>query len=344
MTISELARTVAGNITRFRILQGREKGVALMSEEKQQVFIGIDVSKKELEVALRPMGNRSVFSNNEEGIAFLVDFVRSCSPMLVVLEATGGLETGAVGALAAQGCPVVVINPTQARDFAKATGKLAKTDSIDAHVLAHFAEAVRPEVRGLKDIETQNLEALNTRRRQIVEMLTAEKNRLLMAPSWTRGDIRSHIDWLEKCLSRVNKDMNKLLKKSPVWREKDEILQSTPGVGPVLSVTLLADLPELGKLNSKQIAALVGVAPLNRDSGTFRGRRAIWGGRASVRSILYMSAMSAIRFNPIIKEFYQRLRSAGKIHKVAVTACMRKLLVILNAMIRNGHCWNAACP
>lgn len=314
-----------------------------MDEEKQQVFIGIDVSKKKLDVALRPMGTRVVFSNDEDGISSLVDFVRSFSPVLVILEATGSLETGAVGALAAKRCPVVVVNPRQVRDFAKATGKLAKTDSIDAHVLAHFAEAVRPEVRALKDAETQNLDALNTRRRQIVEMLTAEKNRLLMAPSWTRKDIKSHIDWLEKCLRKVNKEMDKLLKKSPVWREKDNILQSTPGVGPVLSITLLSDLPELGTLNGKQIAALVGVAPLNRDSGTFKGRRAIWGGRAGVRSILYMSAMSAIRFNPVIKVFYQRLRAAGKVYKVAVTACMRKLLVILNAMIRNGNCWNVAC-
>lgn len=314
-----------------------------MNEEKQQVFIGIDVSKKELDVALRPMGTRTVFSNDEDGISSLVDFVRSFSPVLVILEATGSLETGAVGALAAKRCPVVVVNPRQVRDFAKATGKLAKTDSIDAHVLAHFAEAVRPEVRALKDAETQNLDALNTRRRQIVEMLTAEKNRLLMAPSWTRKDIKSHIDWLEKCLHKVNKEMDKLLKKSPVWREKDNILQSTPGVGPVLSITLLSDLPELGTLNGKQIAALVGVAPLNRDSGTFKGRRTIWGGRAGVRSILYMSAMSAIRFNPVIKVFYERLRAAGKVHKVAVTACMRKLLVILNAMIRKGNCWNVAC-
>src|SRR5574340_525868 len=251
-----------------------------MNEEKKQVFIGIDVSKKELEVAVRPMGSRFVFSNDEDGIALLTEFVTSCSPMLVVLEATGGLETGTVSTLAAQGCPVVVVNPRQARDFAKATGKLAKTDSIDSHVLAHFADAVRPEVRALKGIEAQNLEALNTRRRQIVEMLTAEKNRLLMAPTWTRKDIKSHIDWLEKCLHKVNKEMENLLKKSPVWREKDNILQSTPGVGPVLSVTLLADLPELGILNGKQIAALVGVAPMNRDSGMFRGRRVVWGGRA----------------------------------------------------------------
>jgi transposase len=313
-----------------------------MNEEKQQVFIGIDVAKKELEVAVRPTGHHCVFTNDEDGIACLVEFVQCCSPMLIVLEATGGLETVVVSALAAKGCPVVVVNPRQARDFAKATGKLAKTDSIDAHVLAHFADAVRPEIRALKDVEAQNLDALNTRRRQIVEMLTAEKNRLLMAPVWTRKDIQRHIDWLEKCLDKVNRELEKLLKKSPVWREKDSILQSTPGVGPVLSVTLLADLPELGTLNGKQIAALVGVAPLNRDSGMFRGRRSIWGGRADVRSILYMSTMSAIRFNPVIKVFYQRLRAAGKVHKVAVTACMRKLIVILNAMIRDGHCWNTA--
>lgn len=312
-----------------------------MNEEK--VFIGIDVSKKELEVALRPTGSRCVFTNNEDGIASLVEFVQSCSPTLIVLEATGGLETRVVSALAARGCPVVVVNPRQARDFAKATGKLAKTDSLDAHVLAHFADAVRPEIRALKDMEAQNLDALNTRRRQIVEMLTAEKNRLLMAPSWTRQDIKNHIDWLEKCLDKVNKEIKKLLKKSPIWREKDNILQSTPGVGPVLSVTLLADLPELGALKGKQIAALVGVAPLNRDSGIFKGRRVIWGGRAGVRSVLYMSTMSAIRFNPVIKVFYQRLRAAGKGHKVAMTACMRKLLVILNAMLRNGHCWNTTC-
>ncbi len=313
-----------------------------MNEVKQQVFIGIDVCKRELEVALRPTGNRSVFSNDDEGIAHLVDFVRSNSPSLVVLEATGGLETGVVGALAARECPVVVVNPKQVRDFARATGKLAKTDSIDAHVLAHFADAVRPEVRALKNVEAQNLDALNTRRRQIVEMLTAEKNRLLIAPSWTRGDIRSHIDWLEKCLHKVNKEINKLLKNSPVWREKDNILQSAPGVGPVLSATLLAGLPELGVLNSKQIAALVGVAPMNRDSGMFKGRRTVWGGRSNVRCILYMGVMSAIRFNPSIKMFYQRLRAAGKVHKVAATACMRKLLVILNAMLRDGRCWNVA--
>lgn len=308
---------------------------------EKDVFVGIDVSKKELEVFLRPLEKHAVFWNDDAGIASALAFVVSSSPTLIVLEATGGLETRVVVALAAKGCPVVVINPRQVRDFAKATGQLAKTDSIDARVLAHFAEAVRPELRKLKDTETQRLDALSTRRRQIVEMLTAEKNRLTMSPLYIREDIQENIDWLEKRLDRVNKDIDKFIKKSALWREKDTILQSMPGVGPVLSVTLLSGLPELGALNRKQIAALVGVAPFNRDSGIYRGRRSIWGGRADVRSILYMSAMSAIRFNPVIEKFYKRLRDAGKLHKVAMTACMRKLLIILNTMMRRGQCWDA---
>jgi transposase len=246
--------------------------------------------------------------------------------------------------LADKGLPVVVINPRQVRDFAKATGKLAKTDTIDAHLIARFGEAVRPELRLLKDQEAQKLTALITRRRQIVEMITAEKNRLNAAPKWTSKDIQTNISWLEKCLKKVDKDLKNLLKKSPVWREKDEILQSTPGVGPVLSMTLLSGLPELGNLNRKEIAALVGVAPLNRDSGLFRGKRMIWGGRANIRSVLYMSATCAMRFNPTIRIFYERLRSAGKLHKVAITACMRKLLVILNTMIKNRTYWSTVQP
>ena len=279
------------------------------------------------------------FSNDEDGISVMVDFIKPFSPILVVLEATGGMETASVGMLAAKGLPVVVINPRQVRDFAKATGRLAKTDAIDAHVIAQFGEAVRPEIRPLKDEDTKKLNALVTRRRQIVEMITAERNRLVAATPWTRKDIQNHIAWLEKCLKKADQNLNDLLKKSPVWREKDDILQSTPGVGPVLSMTLLSSLPELGALNRKQIAALVGVAPLNRDSGLFRGKRTIWGGRANIRSVLYMSVTCAIRFNPVIKKFYQRLRDAGKLHKVAMTACMRKLLVILNTMIKNRTHW-----
>jgi len=310
-----------------------------MMEREKEVFVGIDVSKEKLDVAVRPSGELMSFSNDEDGISVMVDFIKPFSPLLIVFEATGGLETASVGMLAAKGLPVVVINPRQVRDFAKATGRLAKTDAIDAHVIARFGEAVRPEVRPLKDEETKRLAALITRRRQIVEMITAEKNRLSRTTPWTLKDIKNHVAWLEKCLKKADKNLNDLLRKSPVWREKDDILQSTPGVGPVLSMTLLSNLPELGALNRKQIAALVGVAPLNRDSGSFRGKRMIWGGRASIRSVLYMSVTCAIRFNPVIKKFYQRLRDAGKLHKVAMTACMRKLLVILNTMIKNRTCW-----
>lgn len=311
-----------------------------MLENKKEIFIGIDVSKKKLDVAVRPTGEFMSFSNNDDGISCVVDFVKSFFPTLIVLEATGGLETATVGMLADKGLPVVVINPRQVRDFAKATGKLAKTDEIDAHLIARFGEAVRPELRLLKDQDAQKLAALITRRRQIVGMITAEKNRLHAAPKWTSKDIQTNISWLEKCLKKVDKDLQNLLKKSPVWREKDEILRSTPGVGPVLSMTLLSGLPELGTLNRKEIAALVGVAPLNRDSGLFRGKRMIWGGRANIRSVLYMSVICAMRFNPAIKKFYERLRLAGKLHKVAITACMRKLLVILNTMIKNHTCWS----
>lgn len=306
---------------------------------EKEVFVGIDVSKEKLDVAVRPSGELMSFSNDEDGISVMVDFIMPFSPILIVLEATGGLETASVGMLAAKGLPVVVINPRQVRDFAKATGRLAKTDAIDAHVIAQFGEAVRPEIRPLKDEEAKRLSALITRRRQIVGMITAEKNRLIAAAPWTRKDIQSHIVWLEKCLKKADKNLNDLLRKSPVWRKKDDILQSTPGVGPVLSMTLLSNLPELGTLNRKQIAALVGVAPLNRDSGLYRGKRMIWGGRANIRSVLYMSVTCAIRFNPVIKIFYQRLRDAGKLHKVAMTACMRKLLVILNTMIKNRTRW-----
>jgi transposase len=325
------------------LLQGREQE-NLMSESVREIFIGIDVSKDKLDTAVRPTNEFMSFSNNEDGISCLVDFVESFSPSLVVIEATGGLETAAVGMLAAKGLPVVVINPRQVRDFAKATGKLAKTDVIDAHLIARFGEAVRPELRPLKDQEAQKLAALITRRRQIIEMITAEKNRLTTAPQWTRKDIQTNIAWLQKCLKKVDNDLQNLLKKSPVWREKDKILQSAPGVGPVLSMTLLSSLPELGTLNRKEIAALVGVAPLNRDSGLFRGKRMVWGGRASIRSVLYMSATCAMRFNPAIKKFYDRLRLAGKIHKVAIIACMRKLLVILNSMIKNRTCWSNVQP
>lgn len=308
---------------------------------EKEIFIGIDVSKDNLEVFVKPLGQRPAFAQTEDGLLLMIDFVQSFSPRLVVLEATGGLERAAVGALGAKGLPVVVINPRQIRDFAKAKGILAKTDKLDAEVIAEFAEAIRPEIRPLKPQETQELEALVTRRRQVVQMITAEKERLPTAVRAAKKDIEAHIQWLEKRRDKLNKDLERKIQNTPLWRAKDEILQSPKGVGPVLSHMLLAKMPELGTLNRKQAGKLVGVAPLNRDSGKFRGKRKVWGGRAEIRSVLYMATMSAIRSNPVIRVFYQRLIEAGKPHKVAVTACMRKLLTILNAMVKNNTPWRA---
>jgi transposase len=282
------------------------------------------------------------FANTEDGVSAMRDFIQSFSPRLIVLEATGGWEAVGVSVLAAKGLPVVVVNPRQVRNFAKAMGLLAKTDKIDARTIARFAEAVKPEVRPLKGEEAQRLEAFLARRRQLLQMSTAEKNRLVLASRWTKKGIQAHIEWLDKELDKGNRELQKLIRKSPLWRERDEILQSVKGVGPTLSVTLLSDLPELGTLNRKKIAALVGIAPLNRDSGKYRGRRAIWGGRSQVRIVLYMAARAAIRFNPVIRAFAERLKKAGKPYKVVVTACMRKLLTILNAMVKNGTRWQAA--
>jgi len=311
-----------------------------MMNEKE-IFIGIDVSKDNLEVFVKPLGQRPAFAQTEDGLLLMIDFVQSFSPRLVVLEATGGLERAAVGALGAKGLPVVVINPRQIRDFAKAKGILAKTDKLDAEVIAEFAEAIRPEIRPLKPQETQELEALVTRRRQVVQMIPAEKERLPTAVRAAKKDIEAHIQWLEKRRDKLNKDLERKIQNTPLWRAKDEILQSPKGVGPVLSHMLLAKMPELGTLNRKQAGKLVGVAPLNRDSGKFRGKRKVWGGRAEIRAVLYMATMSAIRSNPVIRVFYQRLIEAGKPHKVAVTACMRQLLTILHAMVKNNTSWRA---
>jgi len=305
-----------------------------------EIFVGIDVSKASLDVALRPDNTHWSCGNNDTEISELIKRLRKQQPTLIVLEATGGLEIPVVAALASAALPVVVMNPRHVRDFAKASGNLAKTDRIDAGVLAWFGEALRPEIRPLKDPETQALAALLTRRRQLTDMLTAEKNRLSSAPKPVRKDIKAHITWLEKRLKDVDTDLKVAIKHSPLWREHDEILQSAPGVGPVLSITLMAMLPELGTLNRRQIAALAGLAPFNRDSGKFKGKRAIWGGRAEVRAVLYMGTLAAVRCNPIIRPFYQRLIKAGKEHKVAMTACMRKLLTILNVMIKNGTSWH----
>lgn len=307
---------------------------------KVESFVGIDVSKERLDVATLPDGQTWSCANSDVEISALVERVRKLSPTRIVLEATGGLETLAVAALGAAGLPVVVINPRQARDFAKATGKLAKTDTIDAKMLALFGQAVRPETRPLKSQELSDLTALLTRRNQLVAMLTAEKNRLSSAPKSIRKDIEVHIKWLEKRINESNGALRDLIQRTPLWREKDQLLQSMPGVGPVLATNLLTGLPELGTLNRKKIGALVGVAPLNCDSGKFRGKRIVWGGRASLRAALYMGTLAATRCNPVISEFYRRLIDAGKKPKVAITACMRKLLTILNAMIKNATPWN----
>lgn len=302
------------------------------------IRVGIDVARDRLDVAQRPGTEGWQVNNDQRGIADLVARLRALRPALVVLEATGGIELPLVGALAAAGLPVVVVNPRQVREFARATGRLAKTDAIDAQVLARFAEAVRPALRPLPDAATQQLGGLVARRRQVIEMLTAEKNRLQTAAA-VRGHIKEHILWLERSLSDLDRELGQVIHSSDIWRAQDNLLQSAPGVGPVLSTTLLAELPELGSLNRKEIAALVGVAPLNRDSGTLRGRRTVWGGRPQVRAVLYMAALVATRRNPIIRAFYQHLLAAGKPKKVALTACMRKLLTILNAMVRHHSSW-----
>jgi transposase len=303
-------------------------------------FIGIDVAKAQLEFAGRPSGETGTVSNDEVGIRALVERIRDLRPTLIVLEATGGYEAAVVAALGTAGLPVVVANPRQVRDFAKATGQLAKTDALDAQVLALFAERVRPVPRPLPDAAAQALDAQLTRRRQLVEMLTAERNRLLVARPGVRRDLQQHIHYLERRLRQADDDLHTAVKASPLWRVKDDLLQSVPGVGRVVSLTLLAELPELGRLSHKEIAALVGVAPLNRDSGILRGKRVVYGGRAPVRAALYMAALVASKCNPVIRAFYQRLRAAGKPAKVALTACMRKLLTILNAMARSGTPWN----
>lgn len=307
-----------------------------------EAYVGVDVSKSSLDLNVLPGGQAQIFPNDDRGVTQLVKFLRKIDPTLIVFESTGGLEMLAVSSLVERQLPVVIINPRQVRDFAKATGKLAKTDAIDAGTIARFARDIRPEIRPFKDEQTQALTALNTRRRQIVDMLVAEKNRLHTALKPNRKSIEQHICWLEKALSDINGDIDQMIKQSPTWRKNDKILQSFKGVGPVTSATLLCALPELGSLDRKKIAALVGVAPLNCDSGKYRGRRRIMGGRAEVRRSLYMAAVAALRYNPTIKSFYDRLIDAGKPPKLALTACMRKILVTLNAMMKNRSYWIAS--
>ena len=305
----------------------------------QQTYAGIDVAKDRLDVVLRPTGEYLRLENSEQGARRLAKRLSKEGLELAVLEATGGLEQPAAAALALAGLPVAIVNPRQVRDFAKAVGRLAKTDRIDATVLAHFAEAVRPEARPLADEQARELAAIVLRRRQILAMITAEGNRARTAPKAVRRRIDSHLLWLKKELGRVNAELEQQVRKSPIWQEKDDLLRSVPGVGPTLSATLLAELPELGSLDRRSLAALVGVAPLNRDSGTMRGIRTTWGGRSGIRATLYMATLCATCHNPVIREFYGRLVAAGKPKKVAITACMRKLLAILNALVKHGTPW-----
>jgi transposase len=303
-------------------------------------FIGIDVAKATLDIASLPDGESWTVTNDEQGLAELAPRLVALAPALVVLEATGGFEFLAAITLARAGLPVAVINPRQVRDFAKAMGQLAKTDALDATLLADFAQRVRPEPRPLPDEAAQLLESLLTRRRQIVDMLTAEKNRLGFARGPVKRDISQHIRWLEKRLADVDGDLEAAVASSPLYQAKAALLRSVPGVGQVTTLTLLANLPELGQLSRHEIAALVGVAPLNRDSGSMRGKRMVWGGRAPVRAVLYMAALVGLKHNPVIRVFYERLRAAGKPFKVAATACMRKLLTILNAMLKHHRRWD----
>lgn len=303
-------------------------------------FVGIDVAKATLDVVSLPDGESWTVTNDDVGLAELTPRLVALAPALVVLEATGGFESLPAITLARAGLPVAVVNPRQVRDFAKALGRLAKTDALDAGILADFAQRIHPEPRPLPDEAAQLLESLLTRRRQIVDMLTAEKNRLGFAREPVKRDINQHIRWLEKRLADVDGDLQDAVAASPLFQAKADLLRSVPGVGQVTTVTLLATLPELGQLSRHQIAALAGVAPMNRDSGTMRGKRMVWGGRAPVRAVLYMAALVGIKHNPVLRVFYERLRAAGKPFKVAATACMRKLLTILNAMLKHNRQWD----
>ena len=313
-----------------------------------QVFVGIDVSKSHLDVAVSPFERRGRFPNDSAGLDQLIGWLGDPQGALVVMEASGGYQAAAAAALATAGWDVAVVNPRQVRDYARSLGKLAKTDKLDAGILADFAQRIEPPVRPLPGPQAELLQALVARRRQLLDMLTMEKNRHQQAPPPQTvvcplaKAIDKHIQWLTKQVERLDDELDGQVRNSPLWREKDQLLQTVPGIGPVTSRTLLAELPELGQVSRQQIAALVGVAPLNRDSGKYSGPRIIWGGRASVRSALYMATVAALRHNPQIRAFYARLKHAGKPSKVALVACMRKLLTILNTMLKEHTPWRPA--
>lgn len=307
-------------------------------------FVGIDVAKDSMEVMVHESSKRWNFMNDESGVHKLIGKMKMLSPCLIVFEATGGYENTVATGLQCKGFSVAVINPRQIRDFARSIGTLAKTDILDARVIAHFAAKIQPPPRILPTEEAKRLGAILMRRRQVVTLLTAEKNRLLQANPAVRERVKNHVTWLKQELSDISKELKQVVQDDPEWKEQDKIIQSVPGVGPILSFTLLADFPELGTLNRKQIAALGGVAPFNRDSGKMRGKRTIWGGRGVVRTATYMAAFAAIRCNPLLTSFFNRLVAAGKPRKVALVACMRKLLCILNAMLKNRTGWTCFSP
>lgn len=312
-----------------------------MSEIVVEQFVGIDVSKGTLDVYIAPSGKSLHVTHDDCAIGQILELLKEICPVLIVMEATGGLEVCLASELAGAQLPVAVINPRQARDFAKATGQLAKTDQVDAAMLATFAQAIRPQARPLKDTDTRALDDLVSRRRQLITMRVQETLRLGMASSKPmQKSLNQHIAWLDKQIGQIDSDLTKRLRQSDLWRVKDDLLQGIPGVGSVTSMTMLAKCPELGTLSRREIAALAGVAPLANDSGKHRGKRFIWGGRAEVRAVLYMATVAAMRCNPAIKVFAARLKLAGKPAKVVIVACMRKLLTIMNAMLKNNTSWN----
>lgn len=312
-----------------------------MSETVKETFVGIDVAKATLDVHVAPTNQTWHLQYDDKSIGDLVKHLKEVAPTLIVMEATGGLEVRLASELASAQLPVAIVNPRQARDFAKATGQLAKTDAVDAAVLATFARAIRPQARPLKDADTRALDELVSRRRQLVTMRVQENLRFGTASSKPmQKSLKTHIVWLDKQIAKLDDDLNSRLRESDLWRAKDDLLRGIPGIGSVTCLTLLAKCPELGSLNRREIAALTGVAPLANDSGKHRGRRFIWGGRAEVRAVLYMATISAMRCNAVIKAFAERLKQTGKPAKVVIVACMRKLLTIMNAMLKSNTPWN----
>lgn len=330
--ISNKARTVV-RVNQARMMQGRaKKEKKLMTEE--EVCVGVDIAKGTLDIAVSNLSEVRQFNNDRTGISGAVRYIARFKPSRIILEATGTYGVPLAASLQSKCLPVIVVNPRQVRDFARATGVLAKTDRIDARILALFGLQIKPEVRPLPNKQAREMKNLLTRRRQLIEMLTSEHNRLLQADEDMRPSIELHINWLEEAISTINDTLDNQIRSSSVWLEKDHLLKSVPGIGKVVATTLLIELPELGQINRRKIAALVGVAPLNRDSGTMRGKRTVWGGRTKLRAVLYMAALVATKHNPVIATFYRRLLEAGKVKKAALVACMRKLLVIINAMMR----------